>query len=39
MRDYYSEELLWSQEARQRWVAPDLQPHPGSTFVATGDHG
>jgi hypothetical protein len=24
--DYYSDKLLWSDEARQSWVAPDLKP-------------
>src|SRR5207245_6079710 len=24
--EYYSEELLWSAEARQTWVQPDLKP-------------
>jgi hypothetical protein len=23
--EYYSEELVWSEDARQRWVEPDLQ--------------
>lgn len=25
-REFYSEELLWSPEARAEWVAPDLKP-------------
>jgi N-formylglutamate deformylase len=24
--EYYSEELVWSDDARQRWVEPDLKP-------------
>ena len=26
MFEYYSEELLWSAEARRTWVQPDLKP-------------